>query len=301
MKSDRRRFLTVSAAGLVGAGLEVLGSNENAVAQETGAKKEEIHVPFSFCVVADPHCADKAGVRHAYNEGLEKLGGGVDKFLACVREMGKLQGDERPDFMLVVGDIHLWALRDHLDKVDVPMHVIAGNHETFGRKKEMRDLFPDDFKKGGRESDYYSFVHKGVRFIGVCDAGRGGDHVGQLCSEDFGPRGQCEWLEKELAHNERHKIVFAHIPPEPNGEDRRMYLSRNDSRYFNALIEQTRPTAMFFGHLHSETAERKIGRTRSFTVRSCCWNFERTSIGFMHVRMTPRGIVTREITTGVHE
>lgn len=295
---DRRGFLKASVASAVGAGAALL---RRATAHGREVPPEQPPVEggdapsFAFCVVADPHCSEgpKAGLDH--------LGNGVDKFFACMRRMEKLSRDERPDFVLVVGDVHLWELRKHLDTVHIPMHVIAGNHESGGAKREMRDLFPDDFKKRGKEADYYSFVHKGVRFIGVCDAGAGGDHIGQLCSEDFGPRGQCEWLEEELAAPERRKIVFAHIPPEPEGRDRNMYLSRNDSRYFNDLMRGAQPTAMFFGHLHRETTEHMIGRTRSITLRSCCWNSQRAPLGFMVVRATPEGITTREVITGVYK
>ena len=295
-RSDRRSFLGMSIASVIGAGLGGLLGPRRASAQPAPQATDGEIEPFCFCVVADPHCAAKA--ESPRSQGIERLGNGVDRFLRCAREMAKLDGADKPDFMLVVGDVHLWALRGRLDEVGVPMHVIAGNHEYGDRKKEMRDLFPDDFKKDGKESDYYSFVHKGVRFIGVCDAGKGGEHVGQLCSEDFGPRGQCEWLEAELARPERQKIIFAHIPPHPKGRDSKMHMSRNDSRYFNALIERTQPTAMFFGHLHRATSEHKIGRTRSIVLRSCCWNGHRAALGFMHVRVTGDGIVTRQIDTG---
>ena len=107
----------------------------------------------------------------------------------------------------------------------------------------------------------------------MCNAGSGGDHIGHLCSQDFEPRGQCEWLERELAQAEPRKIVFVHVPPHPAGEDAEMFMARNDSRYFNALVEQTRPTALFCGHQHQETREFRIGDTRGFILRSCAWNF----------------------------
>ena len=164
----------------------------------------------------------------------------------------------------------------------------------------MREMFPSDFGQGDTAADYYSFVHKGVRFIGLCDAS-GTEHIGTFCSEDFGPRGQCEWLEEQLAQKERHKIIFAHIPPEPEGQDKNMYLSRNDSRYFNGLVQERQPTAMFFGHLHNETCRHQIGETESFTVRSCSWNFGDAPLGFMLVKVDKSGITTREVLTGHYQ
>jgi Icc-related predicted phosphoesterase len=211
--------------------------------------------------------------------------------------MDKMEQGRKPDFILIPGDIHIGVLEAHLEKIKIPIHLVAGNHEDSNARKRLRNLFPADFKKNDTESDYYSFVHKGVRFIGLCNAGVGGEHLGQLCSEGIKPRGQCEWLEKQLNEKEFHKIVFAHIPPEPDGLDRDMYMSRNDSRYFNKLIEQTQPTAMFFGHKHLPTTQSKIGQTKSFVVRSCCWNMENKPLGFLHVKISNEGIETSEIIT----
>ena len=283
MSISRRNFIKSS---VIGTGLTLLGQQGDVLAQDKKIEKlpEKIGLkePFSFCAIADPHCSEAPTPYRLF---------------ACIEEIEKLKGDEKPDFILILGDVHLWALKkEHLDKITIPLHVISGNHEDHLRKKEMRQLFPNDFKIDSRESDYYSFVHKGVRFIGICDA-RGGEHIGTFCSEDIGPRGQCEWLEKELAQKEQHKIIFAHIPPEPDGQDIYMFLSRNDSRYFNQLINKTQPTAMFFGHRHIETVQQKIGNTFSITLRSCCWNFHKAPQGFMVVKVTPAGISTREILT----
>lgn len=291
MRIDRRRFLKVSAVSTVAAGLSKLGLAADPAAPDRPHKP--LVEPFAFCAVADIHASEKA--QRGYPE---RLGNHVDRFFACVREMDKLEGEDKPDFMLILGDIHLWELRKHLDRVTLPVHVIAGNHDAGGAKREIRNFFPADFKRGGHESDYYSFVHKGVRFIGVCNAIA--DHVGHLCSSNITPSGQCEWLEGELAGPEAHKIIFGHIPPEPEGGDRNMYLARNDARYFNALMEKTGPTAAFFGHLHKRTTELRIGRTKMLTLRACCWNGDRSPLGFMVVKVNQEGIATREIDTGTY-
>ena len=253
---------------------------------------------FSFAVVADPHCAEKP--RWEARKYDNRCGTHVDRFLKCVSAMELLERDDRPDFILVVGDIHLWELRKHVDRVTVPLRVIAGNHESGTRKQEIREFFPQDFQVNGKPSDYYSFVHKGCRFIGVCTSGRGGDHVGHLTSEDIRPAGQCEWLERELAQPEARKFVFSHIPPHPEGRDRNSYMARNDSRFFNALVVKTRPDAMFFGHQHQPTREFMIGQTRTFVVRSCAWNSRSAPLGFLLVKVTPEGLETREILTSVY-
>lgn len=257
--------------------------------EQTGTEES-----FSFCLIADPHASEPAG---HLRQGYYQYGDGVDKFFACIKEIRKLPDEEKPDFIMILGDVHLWALGRYLDEVKIPIHVISGNAETRKRKKEMRAFFPADFQKNGEESDYYAFVHKGVRFICLCNA-RGQEHIGMLCSEDIIPRGQIEWLENQLAEKEPNKIIFAHVPTEPGGQDKNMYMCRNDSRYFNKLVEQTQPTAVFFGHLHRATHKYKIGKSLLCTLRSCTWNLDRTPLGFMMVTMSTEGISTREIITG---
>ncbi|MFA6241478.1 MAG: metallophosphoesterase [Candidatus Hydrogenedentales bacterium] len=284
---DRRQFLIRAAS--IGAGFTLAGRLHTAEAAEDSNSQ----TPFCFCVIADPHCSE------APSKGLEKEGTGLDRFFKAINAIKQLPEEDKPDFTLLLGDLHIDALTSRLPEVAIPLHATPGNHEADQEKrKALRALFSGDFTIDGKESDYYSFVHKGVRFISMCDAGKGGEHVGQLCSENITPSGQCEWLERELSAPEPGKILFSHIPPEPNGQDRNMYLSCNDSRWFNALVQEKQPTAMFFGHLHNATAEYAIGKTRVFTVRSSCWNSGKAPIGFMHVRMTTDGIQMREIETG---
>jgi len=281
MPIDRRTF--IKHAGVALAGSSTL----------YGAATETSGEPFSFAVIADPHCSE------ATKPGIEAYGDGVQKFLTCIEAIKRLDENKRPDFVLVVGDVHVWALKDSLPDVDIPLYPVAGNHEsTPDKRAELRSHFPKCFAKDGLPSDYYSFVHKGVRFIGLCDAGLGGEHVGQFCSENTRPSGQCEWIEAQFDSPERRKIMFAHIPPEPKGADKNMYLSRNDSRWFNELVCRKKPEAMFFGHLHQATHEYPIGSTRCFNVRSCCWNFGNAPLGFLLVEVTAEGLVTHEIETG---
>jgi len=291
MKIARRDFIRQTMAGaaaVTAAGFSAPSANAVDGQAATTALQPE---SFCFCVAADPHCGEPP------KEGLETMGDGVAKFVRCFEVLQGLDEAERPDFLLVAGDVHPWALLGHEDKLAIPVYATAGNHESSREKRQqLRQVFGRGFERDGKESDYYSFVHKGVRFVAMCDAGSGGDHVGHLCSETISPAGQCEWLEQELAQPEP-KILFAHIPPQPDGADVTMYLSRNDSRWFRELVERTKPQALFFGHLHKPTEEYSIGETRCFNVRSCCWNFGRAPLGLLHVRVTPAGLQVRELET----
>lgn len=267
---------------VLGAGLSTRGQDPAPAATPPPA--------FSFAVLTDPHLAEKASWE------VEANGTHVDRFLRCFEAMARLTGIEKPDFALVCGDLHPAELQKCLDRVPMPLHVVPGNHENREARDLLRTLFPHDFQANGKPADYYAFTHKGVRFVALCDVGAG-DHVGHLCSEAITPAGQCEWLEAELARPEAAKVLFAHIPPEPSGADRNMYLGRNDSRYLKELFARTGPTVAFFGHQHLPTREEDVGGTRCITLRSCAWNFKGAALGFLLVTVNGSTVTTREILT----
>lgn len=280
---SRRTFLGITTGAALGATLLPAATVRSRPAGES----------FNFAVIADPHCAEEP------KAGYAGCGGGVDKLLRCFEMMKRLPAEEQPDFALIAGDIHPAALAPHLHKITLPVHVVAGNHEGSAESRgQLRAMFPEDFGTGDAVRDYYSFSHKGVRFIGVCDAGAGGDHIGHFSSELIEPHGQCEWLEKELEQPEERKVLFAHIPPLMDGKERNMYMGRNDARWFADLVAGTAPEMLFFGHLHQPTEEYRIGAARALNVRSCCWNFGDAPIGFLLVRVEPEDMSYREIFTG---
>jgi len=276
----RREFLsTLGGAAMAAA----IGHRASAEAAE----------PFCFCVAADPHCND------APAKGMEDLGTGADRLMRVFDHIGALPAEDRPDFLLIAGDLHLKGFLPLLPRSPLPVHVTAGNHESsIEERKALRAAFPQDFTRDGKPADYYSFVHKGVRVISPCTAGLGGEHIGTFTSENIQPRGQCEWLQGELSAPEPRRLLFTHIPTEREGADREMHLGRNDSRWFNDLVRRTRPEAAFFGHLHQPTASYRLGDTAVWQVRSCCWNFDAAPIGFLHVRVGASGLAVREVITG---
>ena len=228
----RRAFLAIAA----GTGVAIAPGKHKAVAQTFTEQK-----PFSFAVIADPHCAEPP------KQGIEKFGTAVDKLLRCFERMAVLPQEEQPEFVLLAGDIHPDALAPHRDKLSFPVHAVAGNHEGSRESRQaLRDLFPDDFGVGDKVRDYYSFVHKGVRLSDCVMRATAGEHVGQFSSELTTPFGQCDWFEKQLAMPEKRKVVFAHIPPALDGGDRNMFMGRNDSRWFVETVKNTPPEMLFF-------------------------------------------------------
>jgi len=265
---------------------------------ESGKLREE---DFTFCVIADPHSAEPA-----HHEKIEVFhpwhGDGVEKFWNVIDAVNALQGDDRPDFVLIVGDIHAYAVSDLFSRFSCPVHVIAGNHDTLpvGTRKYLRSLFSEDFKVNGKESDYYSFVHKGVRFIGTCDADN--THTGTLSSPFINPDGQRDWIQRQLEIPGERKVIFGHVPTDPTGEGRVMYVNGDDSQFLNDLVVRHGPVAMFFGHQHRATRKVIIGNTPSYTVAASSWIFPAGSsdaaIGFLKVRLSGDQVQTEFIQTG---
>lgn len=254
----RRAWMAVMALVLVGMAARPAGAEEAAV--------------WSFAVVADPHLAeDRAGQPT-----------GVEKFR---RTMERIEAMEpRPEFVVVLGDLHVKKLPDVLKEVRLPLHVMAGNHESAADRKQLRELFANDFQG----KDFYAFEHRGSQFIVLCTAAQG-DHVGHLESEFITPGvGQGEWLEKQLAERGRfrHSFLFGHIPPEAQNRPNGMCLAQNDSRFVHDLVKKHRPTALFFGHRHAEV-NFDIDGVPVYGGRSCNWNFQGQPTGFLLVKMLP--------------
>jgi hypothetical protein len=243
---------------------------------------------FSFCVISDPHAGEPV------RDGYEKFGPARDKFRLAVDHILSSR-QQVPDFVLVCGDIHLHKIKDIVDGSELKFHFIAGNHEGVKDRELLRKSYPGDFNINGKESDYYSFVNKGCRFIGICNA-VASDHVGHFSSETIIPFGQSEWLISELKKKEKIKVVFGHIPPHPDCKDLNMYMSRNDSIFFNNLVKETHPAFMFFGHQHRPTRDFMIGPAKCFVLRSLSWNGGNAPIGYMRVGISGKGAEFKEYT-----
>lgn len=240
---------------------------------------------FNFALITDAHCAEQASWK------ADPLGTHLDRFHRCIETINAME--EPPDFIMLLGDIHLWAIDDF--QTNIPIHIIAGNHECGERKAEMRARFPEDFNLNGDPSDYYHFIHKGVRFIALCNAGQGGDHIGHLCSEDINPRGQSTWLHAQAHEAEDTKIIFAHTPPAIDGVQGPCDMGLNDSLFFTNLLKETNITAAFFGHKHLPRCEFVVGNTSCHTLSSCAWNHHDSPLSFCIATVDNGSVDIKEI------
>ena len=154
-------------------------------------------------------------------------------------------------------------------------------------------------------------MHKGVRFIEICNAGTGNEHVGQLASEEIYPPGQSDWIQDQVTSYDGPKMLFEDCPPEPDGPDRAAYLERsssryeplmgeNDSRFVQCLLRDHAPMAAFFGHTHQGSSRNRARQSYVQVARSAFRNHDQKPIGLVHASVSPNAIWLREIITATY-
>jgi len=153
---------------------------------------------FSFVQISDSHIG--------FNKGV------TESLIAAVTKINN--SDTKPDLLIHTGDLTHTSSDDEFDtfqqilkgaKADGKFYV-PGEHDVLSNgSKQYHSRFSRDSKGDG----WYSFSHKGVRFIGLVNVMNykpGG--LGSLGNT------QIEWLQKELSglSDSTPIVVFAHIP-----------------------------------------------------------------------------------------
>lgn len=218
---------------------------------------------FRFIIVSDLHVSEKDG---------------GEKFRTFLQKVDELQ--LTPDFIIVTGDIHAKPFRKILEEYPSKYRffVAFGNHERREDRESLRELLSLPTK----DRDFYSFTHKSVRFLFLCDASDFGDHIGHFESEGIRGKEQQVWLEKELDVDQSMILscfIFAHIPPSQDGKGDSMYISTNDQKELRELFRRYKPSAMFCGHLHRRV-EFSVEGVPVYVVPSLNWNFDNEPPGF---------------------
>jgi hypothetical protein len=246
--------------------------------------------PWSFVVAADLHLReDDPYVIPNGAEGLTAL----EKFRRVLHRVPQLQ--PVPQFLMLLGDLHVEQFEKVMPEIPLPVHAVAGNHEKMADRQRLRQLFATDFQ----ERDFYSFEQNGSLFICLCNS-IPGDHVGYFESQRITPNiGQLAWLEEQLIRGQQyqHCVVFGHVPPSPDGCPHQDHLTFNDAQWLRQRVEKYQPTALFFGHRHQRIWF-DIARTPVYSLRSCNWNFDADEpIGFLHVTVFPERLDVEFINT----
>jgi Icc-related predicted phosphoesterase len=164
---------------------------------------------FSFLHASDTHLSEKS--------------------LPRMRRLREIVAQQKPDFVLLTGDLVRDALRVHepeargyyemvvaeLAQFPVPVFTVPGNHELFGIERHL-SLVPADNPLYGRRMyrhylgpEYYSFDFGGVHFVGIDSVDN--DDLWYYGHVDAA---QVAWLEKDLAHVPANVpvVTFNHIP-----------------------------------------------------------------------------------------
>lgn len=178
---------------------------------------------------------------HVGKEGEETFGVDVrDNFLKILDAVNA----EQPDFLVLTGDlcydvgdvqVYEW-MRNKLQTLDFPVHVIAGNHDDTNLMAEAFGVMD----KVESDEYYYAFSQGGFRFL-FLDSGKGTCH-----------NQQYTWLEGELKNTSEPVLVFMHHPPVYGGVP---YMDKNHSFQENDKMQAVLSTyqgniPVFCGHYH---------------------------------------------------
>ncbi len=157
---------------------------------------------------------------------IQKERNGDKGFKKAIEEINKLN----PDFVVTGGDLVMDALGVSYNRADslfnlymetckelnMPIYNTIGNHDILGwyEKSNIAKTHPEFGKKMFQNrigKTYYSFVHKGVKFIildSIEEVPEGNGYFGFINNE------QLEWLKTEIAGTDKAMpiIISTHIP-----------------------------------------------------------------------------------------
>ena len=201
---DRRGFLKCMAWAGTGAFCVMKGGvlNSYSMSKIAELSTEEIKGELSFAQISDSHMG--------FNKAANPDVAGTLKI--AVERINALPN--APEFLLHTGDVSHLSKPEEFDAVEQilkgakPKEVfyVPGEHDVLNDDGKS---FRERYGKNGKGDGWYSFDHKGVRFIGlvnVLNLKAGG--LGSLGQE------QLEWLEDNVRHLKHSTpiVVFAHVP-----------------------------------------------------------------------------------------
>ena len=147
---------------------------------------------------------------HLKAEG-ELLYGRIDTQGFLERAVAHVNGlDPRPDIALVTGDLvdkgapaEYANLKRLLSKLEIPFHLIPGNHDA---RDALREAIPEHDYLPRAGFLQYVLDDQPLRLIALDTLVEGKGH-GALCGE------RLDWLEAPLGERDRTTLLFMHHPP----------------------------------------------------------------------------------------
>jgi Icc protein len=204
---DRRRFLECMAWAGTGLLWTLSGGvpQSRLLAQAVKNGTSAMHGSggdFSFVQISDSHIG--------FNKGANPdVAGTLSHAIERINTVPA--GAKAPEFMLHTGDITQNSKAAEFDTAQQLIKsarvgetfYVPGEHDFIDDGEQYKQRFGKDTKGNG----YYSFDHKGVRFLGLNNCVQV-DAMGNIGAE------QLTWLKGELAGLSRSTpiVVFAHIP-----------------------------------------------------------------------------------------
>lgn len=190
----------------------------------------------------------------------------ASRLLTVIEAINKEHGDA--DLCVLSGDltdqgdeVSFRQLRDTLQHLVVPVHLMLGNHD---RRAAFRNVFPD------APVDPRGFVQAAVdigseRLILLDTLDEAEPSAGLLC------RSRLAWLAETLAARPASPtLVFLHHPPFSLGVDYfEAMLLRNGDELETLLDRHAQVTHMAFGHVHCSAFGRSRGRSFSAARGTC--------------------------------
>jgi 3',5'-cyclic-nucleotide phosphodiesterase len=160
---------------------------------------------------------------------------------------------DKPDMIAITGDlIHgghesdyeklSKVLSHHMDKLNIPINVILGNHDNTG------DFFSGFLKQHQRDKYYYSLPTKATDFYFL-------DSTFHNFEEGYLGEDQLIWLRDNLVDTpEKEAIIFLHHPIDGPGLHHMRYSILQESSELMDIIKDSNVKAVFGGHVHFETS-----------------------------------------------
>ena len=197
---------------------------------------------FRFAAIADTHMAEPA-------------------HLAAFRQFLFTIQDEKPEFLLILGDIcghqpeYLPRIKEIIDASGLRVHALPGNHDdNYARNPEWYEpVF-------GRM--YYSFDHKGWHFV-----------------MNWSQSQPLDWLRADLAGTDPETpVVFCqHYPPGEEGPAEEPWKS---------LLSHPNVKVALSGHYH-RWGEQQLGHISSYTLDACFFTGGRNPGSYYLVEALP--------------
>jgi len=198
---------------------------------------------FRFIVVNDLHYMT------------EECGHWLERMTSQMKSHGDI------DLCIVAGDMtdygkpeHHGAVREILMGLNVPLHVVIGNHDYLTGSSDRAP-----YEKTYPGSLNYAFAHRGWQFIGLDTS------EGLKFEKTSVPQHTFDWVDERIGKfdKDRPTIIFTHFPMGPDVKYRPLNT--------DALLERFKPLnlqAIFCGHYHSFT-ETKFADAIVTTNRCC--------------------------------